>query len=62
VIGNMTAMFSAGQVLGPVGAGILTASTHSYRLSMLLSGLVLFLAVAILLLARNNDPHTVPLP
>ena len=53
VIGRMTAMFGIGQVLGPLAAGSLTAATHSYTLSMRLSGLLLLAAVGLLWLARG---------
>lgn len=48
VLGLMTAMFSIGQVVGPILAGMLTTATHSYRMAMLLSG-VIILAAALLL-------------
>jgi predicted MFS family arabinose efflux permease len=47
-IGNMTVVFSIGQIVGPIAAGVVTARTHSYSLSMLLSGVLLLAAVAVL--------------
>lgn len=52
VIGNMTAMFGVGQAAGPILAGFVTAATHGYRLSMLISGLILLAAAALLWSAR----------
>lgn len=48
VIGMMTTMFSIGQVIGPILAGIITTETHTFRLAMMLSGLII-LAAALLL-------------
>ncbi|BCJ85970.1 hypothetical protein skT53_09550 [Effusibacillus dendaii] len=43
-----------GQVVGPIVAGVITAATHSYNLSMLLSGLILLAAVVLLWLAGSK--------
>ncbi|SDW07524.1 YbfB/YjiJ family MFS transporter [Paenibacillus sp. CF384] len=48
-IALMTGFFGIGQILGPIGAGMILEMTHSYRLSLILATLVLVLAVTILL-------------
>ncbi|KIL37595.1 hypothetical protein SD71_03025 [Cohnella kolymensis] len=47
-IGNMTAAFSIGQIIGPIAAAAITENTGSYSLSMLLSGTMLLMAIVLL--------------
>ncbi|MED1792093.1 YbfB/YjiJ family MFS transporter [Brevibacillus nitrificans] len=49
-IALMTGFFGVGQILGPVGAGIVLDVTHSYELSLILATLVLVLALSLLII------------
>ncbi|MCM3699474.1 YbfB/YjiJ family MFS transporter [Paenibacillus macerans] len=48
-IALMTGFFGIGQIIGPIGAGIVLEVAHSYSLSLLLATLVLVAAAIILL-------------
>ncbi|MFT9369528.1 YbfB/YjiJ family MFS transporter [Paenibacillus polymyxa] len=48
-IALMTGFYGIGQILGPIGAGIVLEMAHSYNLSLLLAALVLVVAAIILL-------------
>ncbi|MGQ3480094.1 YbfB/YjiJ family MFS transporter [Paenibacillus sp. TY11] len=48
-IALMTGFYGIGQILGPIGAGIVLEVAHSYNLSLLLAALVLVAAAIILL-------------
>ncbi|MCY9668706.1 YbfB/YjiJ family MFS transporter [Paenibacillus alginolyticus] len=43
IIGNLTAIYGVGQIIGPVGAGALTNSLHTYSALLLLSGMLLLI-------------------
>lgn len=45
VIGYLTAVYGIGQILGPIGAGILAEKTHSYALSLVGATGILLLGV-----------------
>lgn len=53
VIGTMTTLFSIGQVMGPILAGVITTETHTYRLAMMLSGLIILAAATLLWCTRK---------
>lgn len=55
VIGNMTALFGVGQVIGPIGAVAITNAMHSYNMAMLASGALLLLSVCILWISRTRS-------
>lgn len=65
-IALMTGFFGIGQIIGPIGAGIILDVAHSYSLALTISALVLALAVIILILGtiisnkteRNNIPQS----
>lgn len=48
IIGYFTAVFGAGQMIGPIGAGLLTDYTHSYSLSLAIASSVLLLGASCL--------------
>jgi MFS family permease len=49
VVALMTGFYGTGQILGPIGAGIVLEVTHSYSLSIILATLVLVIAATILI-------------
>lgn len=53
-IGNLTAIFGIGQVIGPVGAGLITDALHSYSAAMLLSGVLLLIATVLLRVSQTS--------
>ncbi len=55
IIGNMTAMFSIGQIIGPIGGGALAAVQHSYSTALLLSGGLLVVAVVMLWFSNTRS-------
>jgi predicted MFS family arabinose efflux permease len=56
-IGNMTAAFSIGQIIGPIAAAGITDYTGSYSLSMFLSGILLLTAMVFLRISEYKDNH-----
>ncbi len=44
-IALMTGFFGIGQIIGPIGAGVILNVSHSYGLTLIISTLVLALAV-----------------
>jgi MFS family permease len=60
-IGYMTGVYGVGQIIGPVGTGILVGMGEGYRLPLVLSGGVLLVGVCLLLIgqARSSNPRAV---
>lgn len=54
IIGNLTAVYGVGQIIGPVGAGAITSALHTYSASMLLSGMLLLIAIALLRVSQTK--------
>lgn len=54
IIGNLTAVYGVGQIIGPVGAGALTNTLHTYSASMLLSGMLLLIATVLLRVSQTK--------
>ena len=48
-IAFLTALFGTGQILGPIGAGVVSKVTNSYSLSLILATFVLVFAAAVLI-------------
>jgi predicted MFS family arabinose efflux permease len=51
-IGYMTGVYGVGQIIGPMGTGILVGMGQSYRVSLLLAGGVLLIGVCLLLVGQ----------
>ncbi|MFD0692649.1 YbfB/YjiJ family MFS transporter [Paenibacillus sp. GCM10027628] len=54
-IALMTGIYGIGQILGPIGAGIVLEVAHSYSLSLILATLVLVMAVTLLITGAVNS-------
>lgn len=54
-IGYLTACYGIGQVLGPIGGGLLAQRTHSYALSLTMATIVLVLAALLLVIGLVSE-------
>lgn len=57
-IGYLTAAYGTGQVLGPIGAGILTEKTHGYTWSLVMAAFVLLLGALLLIVGKMLNKRT----
>jgi predicted MFS family arabinose efflux permease len=55
VIGTLTAVYGTGQVVGPVGAGMLMAATQTYQVALLVAAGVVGLGAILLAVGHRRD-------